>query len=153
MTSPWHDIEGKAEAAVSGWIVSCLGTALTGWRVSTGFSATVPAPPEVAIVAMEDEPQIEGNRPDGNHIVSVDVIVRTHLQDDTAATHRDMVARVRDALWPDTPLATFLNFVAGRTWTVFRAEPGASVRSVEGDRDLVATTTMSVRLYMAPSVL
>jgi hypothetical protein len=152
MTSPWHDIEGKAEEVVSNYLQACLGTELTGWTVVEGFATSVPEPPMLAIFATEADPEEVGAQYSGNHVVTVQIVVRTHL-DSGPAAHREMVGLIRDQLFTEDPLADQLNAVTGRSCTVFRAAPQASLRQVVGDASLMAETIIPVALYMAPSVL
>lgn len=107
-------ISVNLEAGIEAWLATHVGaglllagvTLLKGWDADGALTAK-----NISIVALTGEAQMAGLGPSGNETIPVEITVRTHVKDDTGATHRALEAAL-DTLLKDRNLAAIIQYYA-----------------------------------------
>ena len=135
MAAPWHNIEEKAEDAVTAYLET--EATLTGLTVFKGFSGSNVTVPSLEVFAESAIPEVWADDSlSGNWDVEITTRIRSNLSATTRAAHAGFVAQVRDVLMQNgSAVVAGIETKATADFTAQIWTPGEAVRLVDDDRE------------------
>ncbi len=137
-------VETRLETAVRTFLEGVLaGEGLTATCVQGWSDVAGATPPIISVLASQSDAELSGEGPTGNMDVTIDVEVRTHAGDVSSASHAQLEAVVRAALFADGLPSS----LSSEDLAVMTAVPTRFSRRVDGDR---RCSVQAVDCYVCP---
>lgn len=151
MAAPNHDIEEKVEEAIKAYLDD--DATLTGVTKYLGFDTGDIAAPSLEIFCPDAEPEVLGETATGNYFVTVEVTLRTSLDDTTRTAHGHFVAELRDSLIATVgDVVTSIQALGTKPadFTAHQWTPGGASREIDEEKRQRLTIQTGI-LFCQPS--